>query len=58
MIVNAFPRRLRVILTESILLLVLEVEPELGKGKDLTPPKGSKVDLAWRMMEENCDFVP
>lgn len=58
---NAFPGRLRAILSESILLLLLEAEPELAKGKDLTPPKAGKIDPdseAFRMMGENCDFVP
>lgn len=46
---------------ESILLLLLEAEPELAKGKDLTPPEAGKLDLdseAFRMIEENCDFIP
>ena len=61
MIVNAFPSRLRAILAEGVILLILEAEPELAKGKDLTPPKAGKMDPdseAFRMMEENCDFVP
>lgn len=60
MTVNAFPSRLRAILAESILLLCLEAEPALAKGKGLTPSKGGKMDPdyeAFRMMEENCDFV-